>query len=117
MVEGVCRGLDPDFDIWDAARPVAEKWVAVNMGPEAALNRAGETFGALGKLAQDLPQLVRNAEELSQMVAEGGVRLHPDTAIRIAVEQERRSRPTRVALIAVLTVIALALLFALQRFF
>jgi ubiquinone biosynthesis protein len=115
VVEGVCRGLDPDFDIWDAARPVAEKWVAVNMGPEAALNRAGETFGALGKLAQDLPQLVRNAEELSQMVAEGGVRLHPDTAIQIAAEQERRSRPTRVALIVVLGVIAAALLFALQR--
>ena len=117
VVEGVCRGLDPDFDIWEAARPVAEKWVAVNMGPEAALNRAGETFGALGKLAQDLPQLVRNAEELSQMVAEGGVRLHPDTAIQIAAEQERRSRPTRMALIAVLVVIAVALLFALQRLF
>ena len=27
VVEGVCRGLDPDFDIWEAARPVAEKWV------------------------------------------------------------------------------------------
>lgn len=117
VVEGVCRGLDPDFDIWEAARPVAEKWVTVNMGPEAALNRAGETFGALGKLAQDLPQLVRNAEELSQMVAEGGVRLHPDTAIQIAAEQEKRSRPTRIALIAVLAVIALALLFALQRLF
>ena len=80
VVEGVCRGLDPDFDIWEAARPVAERWVSDNMGPEAALTRAGETFGALGKLAQDLPQLVKNAEELSQMVAEGGVRLHPDTA-------------------------------------
>jgi len=116
VVEGVCRGLDPDFDIWQAARPVAEKWVSDNMGPEAALTRAGETFGALGKLAQDLPQLVKNAEELSQMVAEGGVRLHPDTAIQIAAEQERRSRPTRVALIGVLVVIALVLVFALQRF-
>jgi ubiquinone biosynthesis protein len=116
VVEGVCRGLDPDFDIWQAARPVAEKWVSDNMGPEAALTRAGETFGALGKLAQDLPQLVKNAEELSQMVAEGGVRLHPDTAIQIAAEQERRSRPTRVALIGVLAVIALVLVFALQRF-
>ncbi len=115
VVEGVCRGLDPDFDIWQAARPVAERWVSENMGPEAALTRAGETFGALGKLAQDLPQLVKNAEEFSQMVAEGGVRLHPDTAIQIAAEQERRSRPTRVALIAVLVVIAAALLFALQR--
>lgn len=117
VVEGVCRGLDPDFDIWQAARPVAEKWVSENIGPEAAFTRAGETLGALGKLAQDLPQLVKNAEELSQMVAEGGVRLHPDTAIQIAAEQERRSRPTRVALIAVLAVIALALVFALQRFF
>jgi ubiquinone biosynthesis protein len=115
VVEGVCRGLDPDFDIWDAARPVAERWVSENMGPEAALTRAGETFGALGKLAQDLPQLVRNAEGLSQMVAEGGVRLHPDTAIQIAAEQERRSRPTRVALIVVLVVIAVALIFGLWR--
>ena len=39
------------------------------------------------------------------------------TKTKGTVEQERRSRPTRVALIAVLTVIALALLFALQRFF
>ena len=117
VVEGVCRGLDPDFDIWNAARPVAERWVSENMGPEAALTRAGETFGALGRLAQDLPQLVKNAEELSQMVAEGGVRLHPDTAIQIAAEQERRARPTRVALIAVLAVIAVVLVFALQRLF
>jgi ubiquinone biosynthesis protein len=117
VVEGVCRGLDPDFDIWSAARPVAEKWMSDNMGPEAALTRAGETFGALGKLAQDLPQLVKNAEELSQMVAEGGVRLHPDTARAIAEEQERRSRPTRVALIAILAVIALVLVFGLPRLF
>src|SRR4051812_3552693 len=117
VVEGVCRGLDPDFDIWSAARPVAEKWVGDNMGPEAALTRAGETFGALGKLAQDLPQLVKNAEGLSQMVAEGGVRLHPDTAVQIAAEQERRSRPTRMALIAVLAVIALAMVFGLYRLF
>jgi ubiquinone biosynthesis protein len=116
VVEGVCRGLDPDFDIWDAARPVAEKWVSESLGPEAALNRATEAFGALGKLAQDLPQLVKNAEGLSQMVAEGGVRLHPDTARAIAEEQERRSRPSRLVLIALLTVIALALLFGLKQF-
>jgi len=117
VVEGVCRGLDPDFDIWQAARPVAERWVSERLGPEAALNRATEAFGALGKLAQDLPQLVRNAEELSQMVAEGGVRLHPDTARAIAEEQERRSRPTRLALITVLVVIAVALIFALHHLF
>jgi ubiquinone biosynthesis protein len=109
VVEGVCRGLDSNFDIWDAARPVAEKWVSDNMGPEAAFSRAGETFGALGKLAQDLPLLVKNAENLSQMVAEGGVRLHPDTAREIAREQEKRSRPTRLALVGVIALVMLVL--------
>jgi ubiquinone biosynthesis protein len=110
VVEGVARGLDPDFDIWEAARPVAERWVSDNLGPEARLARAAEGFAALGKLAQDLPQLVKNAEELSQMVAEGGVRLHPDTAREIAREQDRRNRPLWIALIALLAVIAAALL-------
>jgi ubiquinone biosynthesis protein len=114
VVEGVCRSLDPDFDIWEAARPVAEKWVAANMGPEAAFTRAGETFGALGKLAQDLPQLVKNAEELSQMVAEGGVRLHPDTARAIAAEQERQSRPWRAAVV-ILAFVIVAILVVLAR--
>ncbi len=87
------------------------------MGPEAALNRATETFGALGKLAQDLPQLVRNAEGLSQMVAEGGVRLHPDTA-----RQSRRNRNSAPVLpvsrwLRVLAVIAAALLHAPERLF
>jgi ubiquinone biosynthesis protein len=110
VVEGVARNLDPDFDIWEASRPVAERWVSDNLGPEARLARAAEGFTALGKLAQDLPQLVKNAEELSQMVAEGGVRLHPDTAREIAREQDRRSRPLWIALIALLAVIAVALL-------
>ncbi len=108
VVEGVARGLDPDFDIWEASRPVAERWVSENLGPEAHLARAAEGFSALGKLAQDLPQLVRNAEELSQMVAEGGVRLHPDTARQIAREQDRRTRPLWLALFALAIVMALA---------
>jgi ubiquinone biosynthesis protein len=110
VVEGVARGLDPDFDIWEASRPVAERWMSDNLGPEAHLARAAEGFSALGKLAQDLPQLVKNAEELSAMVAEGGVRLHPDTARAIAREQDRRNRPLWIALIAMLGFIAVALL-------
>jgi ubiquinone biosynthesis protein len=111
VVEGVARGLDPDFDIWDAARPVAERWVTDNLGPEARLARAAEGFSALGKLAEDLPQLVRNAEDLSRMVAEGGVRLHPDTALLIAAEQERRARPGRIATIAMIGLVFFLLLY------
>ena len=110
VVEGVARSLDPDFDIWEASRPVAERWMSDNLGPEARLVRAVEGIAALGKLAQDLPQLAKNAEELSQMVAEGGVRLHPDTAREIAREQDRRTRPLWLALIGLVAAIALALL-------
>jgi ubiquinone biosynthesis protein len=117
VVEGVCRGLDPDFDIWDAARPVAERWMREQMGAEATLARAAEGFSALGRLAQDVPRLVRNAENLSQMVAEGGVKLHPDSARRIAEEQEARSRPWRAAMLLLLGAIALLLLIMLGRLF
>jgi ubiquinone biosynthesis protein len=116
VVEGVARGLDPDFDIWEAARPVAERWVSDNLGPEARLARAAEGFTALGKLAQDLPQLVKNAEELSQMVAEGGVRLHPDTAREIAREQDRRNRPWRAAFVLLAIVVAAALIFLARHY-
>jgi len=111
VVEGVARGLDPDFDIWEAARPVAERWVSDNLGPEARLARAAEGFSALGKLAEDLPQLVKNAEDLSRMVAEGGVRLHPDTALLIAAEQERRARPARLGLVALVGLVFFLLLY------
>jgi len=111
VVEGVARGLDPDFDIWEAARPVAERWVSDNLGPEARLASAAKGFSALGKLAEDLPQLVKNAEDLSRMVAEGGVRLHPDTAALIAAEQERRARPGRIGTVLMLGLVFFLLLY------
>jgi hypothetical protein len=58
-----------------------------------------------------LPQLVKNAEDLSRMVAEGGVRLHPETATLIAAEQERRARPGRVGLLLMLGLVFFLLLY------
>jgi len=110
VVEGVARGLDPNFDIWEASRPVAERWVSDNLGPEAMLRDAASGISALGKLAQDLPLLVRNVEVVSQMVAEGGMRLHPDTARQIAGEQQRKNRPWRLAVAVLLALIAAVLL-------
>jgi ubiquinone biosynthesis protein len=36
-VEGVARGVDPDHDIWSAARPVVERWMRREFSP---LNQA-----------------------------------------------------------------------------
>jgi ubiquinone biosynthesis protein len=98
VVEGVARGLDPEFDIWEASRPVVERWMIQQMGPEARLRDVGEGVTALGRLARDLPQLLRNAESISTMLADGGLRLHPDTTSEIAEAQIARTRHVRIAL-------------------
>jgi len=98
VVEGVARSLDPDFDIWEAARPVVERWMVEQVGPEARLRDVGEGVNALGKLARDLPQLLRNAEIVSAMLAQGGMRLHPDTVRQIAEAQIARTRHVRIAI-------------------
>jgi ubiquinone biosynthesis protein len=98
VVEGVARALDPDFDIWAASRPVVERWMLDRMGPEARFREAAEGMGALGRVAQQLPQLLRNAEVVSAMLASGGLRLHPDTARQIAQAQLDRTHHMRVTL-------------------
>jgi ubiquinone biosynthesis protein len=98
VVEGVARALDPDFDIWEASRPTVERWMIEQMGPEARLRDVGEGVSALGRLARDLPQLLRNAETISDMLAGGGLRLHPDTTREIAEAQIARTRHVRIAL-------------------
>jgi ubiquinone biosynthesis protein len=98
VVEGVARALYPDMDVWDAARPVVENWMVNNLGPEARLREAAENVGAIGKLAQHLPQLLRNADAVAQMLAEGGLKLHPESALAIAEAQAERTRNARVAL-------------------
>jgi ubiquinone biosynthesis protein len=98
VVEGVARGLDPDFDIWAASRPVVERWMVDRLGPEARLREAAEGVGALGRVAQQLPQLLRDAEVISAMLAGGGLRLHPDVARQIAQAQFDRTRHVRIAL-------------------
>jgi ubiquinone biosynthesis protein len=98
VVEGVARGLDPEFNIWEASRPVVERWMIENMGPEARLRDAAEGMNAIGRLARELPTVLRSAEIVSTMLAEGGLRLHPETARQIAEAQIARTRHVRVAI-------------------
>ncbi len=98
VVEGVARGLDAELDIWDAARPVIENWMVEQVGPEARLRDAAEGINALGRLAREFPNLLHNAEIVSNMLADGGLRLHPDTALQIAQAQVARTRHVRIAL-------------------
>ncbi len=41
-VEGVARRIDPDHDIWAAARPIVERWIARELSPAAQAKRLAE---------------------------------------------------------------------------
>jgi len=98
VVEGVARSLDPDFDIWEAARPVVERFMLERFSPEHLLKNAAENVGALGRAVQRLPEILQGSAALSAMLTQGGLRLHPDTARAIAEEQHYQGRFTRMAL-------------------
>ncbi|HTK36103.1 MAG TPA: 2-polyprenylphenol 6-hydroxylase [Caulobacteraceae bacterium] len=60
-VEGVARRIDPDNDIWAAARPVVERWIARELSPAARLKdlagKGQKLLDALTRLAEtkDVP--------------------------------------------------------------
>ena len=98
VVEGLARSLDPEFDIWEASRPVIETWMVDHLGPEQRLREAAEGLTNFGRLAQNIPQLLRDTEYISAQLAEGGLRLHPSSLRAIATMQAKGARPVRIAI-------------------
>ena len=69
QVEGVARGLDPHHDMWNAARPIVERWVKRELGPEAVARRAvdetAQGFAALRRLPHTLLAVEAAARKVS----------------------------------------------------
>jgi len=55
-VEGVARRLNPDHDLWAAARPVVERWIREELGPR------GQIKDGLEELRRAIRGLIRLAE-------------------------------------------------------
>ena len=61
VVEGVARSVDPQLNIWDAAKPVVTDYIRSNIGPKALagdIARVAQTVGRYGPL---LPRIVEQA--------------------------------------------------------
>lgn len=61
QVEGVARSIDPSHNIWQAAKPVVDRWTRREFGPEGirklALNTAREALARLRRLPETLDRL------------------------------------------------------------
>lgn len=76
VCEGVGRLLNPEVNMWALARPMIEDWMWQNRGVEA---RARTAVEAVLARIEELPNFIANLEKAASIMAEGGVRLHPDT--------------------------------------
>jgi len=66
QAEGVARRLDPEFDMWEASRPVVEASMRRELGPEGRINdfladlrRAQKTLKAMPEAAETLAALAK----------------------------------------------------------
>ncbi|WBU56863.1 2-polyprenylphenol 6-hydroxylase [Paracoccus sediminicola] len=61
VVEGVARSLDPNLNIWKAARPVVEDYIQSNLGPRALLSDSRKVLRTLHRAMPLMPHLVEDA--------------------------------------------------------
>jgi ubiquinone biosynthesis protein len=109
LAEGVGRRLAPEVNMWALARPLVEEWMRANRGPEAMLDEAVRSAGAA---LRRLPALARDIEMLAGQLAQGGLKLHPDSLEALAQGRERGRALlwlawTATALLALLVLMAL----------
>ncbi|WP_018997429.1 AarF/UbiB family protein [Hirschia maritima] len=62
QVEGVARSLDPRHDIWAASKPVVERWVKREFGPEGAAKIAKEVAIEATDRIKRLPEIMDRFE-------------------------------------------------------
>ncbi|MGD9966327.1 MAG: 2-polyprenylphenol 6-hydroxylase [Hyphomonadaceae bacterium] len=69
QVEGVARALDPQHDMWAAARPIVERWVQRELGPEAVAKRGIDEVALGFQALRRLPQTMAMIEAAARKVA------------------------------------------------
>lgn len=69
QVEGVARALDPQHDMWAASRPIVERWVQRELGPEAVARRAVDEAGLALAAMRRLPQTLAAVEAAARKVS------------------------------------------------
>ena len=98
QAEGVARRLDPNFDMWAASRPVVERWMRRQLGPEGFVRETATNLGRLRETLNRLPDAIEDLRAAADAAASGGIRLDDDTVTRLAAVQARSGRGRTAAL-------------------
>ena len=69
VVEGVARSLDPQHNMWESAKPVAQRWMEQNLALTQRLRQGGADFLALAEMLRQAPAALEAAAQALQLVA------------------------------------------------
>jgi ubiquinone biosynthesis protein len=111
-IEGLGRELDPDLDLWVTAKPLLERWMNEQIGPRGLFEKIKQEAVQWAKIIPEMPRL-----------AHAAMRHQADTTSQdriaqsiVLLQQEQRStrRWLKVAIVAILTLIAVQLMVLFQ---
>ena len=75
QAEGVCRRLDPDFDMWGTAAPIVEASMRRELGPEGRIDDLLDGLDRARRTLEKLPDATENIAALAKAWVDGEVDL------------------------------------------
>ncbi len=75
QTEGVCRRLDPDFDMWGTAAPIVEASMRRELGPEGRIGDLLDGLDRARRTLEKLPDATENIAALAKAWVDGEVDL------------------------------------------
>ena len=86
IVEGLCRDLNPDFNMWKVAQPIVEEWMIENMGPKNIANHIKKTSKNFANMMQEAPVL------FEQWVDRTNSLIHHNKLIMLLLGEQTRKK-------------------------
>ena len=110
MVEGACRRLAPEANLWELSKPFLDEWVHDNLSAET---RVRDTLEEAAATVRRIPDMLEKAQIAADVLSPEGVRLHPDSERAIGSKFGGHRNFIQFVLIFALVVFTLAILFKL----
>ena len=80
QTEGVCRRLDPEFDMWEISRPVVEKSMKRELGPQGRLTDLLRGLSKARRTLEILPGATEDIAALAKAWSNGEIDLSKNKA-------------------------------------
>lgn len=68
VVEGVARSLDPQFNMWESAKPIVVPIMARMLGPIGAIEEMNESAKAIKNIVRMAPDMLQSANKIKKII-------------------------------------------------